>query len=75
MVAPTPTIIKLCRLLLLLILVWGFFEQTKTCEAGESFACNPKDAATKDLPFCRVTFVRTRQSEGPSRKVDIAREG
>ncbi|XP_009378701.1 probable beta-D-xylosidase 2 [Pyrus x bretschneideri] len=56
MAAPTPAIIKLCSLLLLLLLVCNLFEQPKTCEAGESFACNPKDAATKDLPFCRATL-------------------
>ncbi|QCD98276.1 beta-glucosidase [Vigna unguiculata] len=28
-----------------------------TCEAREAFACDPKNAATKNLPFCKVSVA------------------
>ncbi|BBH06571.1 beta-xylosidase 2 [Prunus dulcis] len=40
--------------LICLFLVLGVFQQS--CQGSDSFACNPKDARTKDLPFCRVTL-------------------
>jgi hypothetical protein len=37
-----------------LLLLWGVSRHT--IEAREPFACDPKDATTRNLPFCRVSL-------------------
>ncbi|KAM5576036.1 putative beta-D-xylosidase 2 [Rosa sericea] len=62
--ASTTTMASLCLLLFILL------QTTSSKAAGESptsFACNPNDASTKDLPFCRVKLpihVRVRDLIG-----------
>ncbi|ESW35161.1 hypothetical protein PHAVU_001G212100 [Phaseolus vulgaris] len=36
-----------------------FFLVRHTCEARDAFACDPKNAVTKNLPFCKVSVAIT----------------
>ncbi|KAE8009375.1 hypothetical protein FH972_005815 [Carpinus fangiana] len=54
MASTTTPSSSLFAVFLLLLLLWGVSRHPS--EAREPFACDPKDATTRNLPFCRVSL-------------------